>query len=210
MSRWVADDMSGARTTTTTALLDALRVGDDAATWSTFIDRYTPILQAVARRLGLGDEDAADIAQQTLLEFVRDMRSGKYDRTRGRLRSWIVAIAEHRSRDLRRRAQIRDRHASALPPLVPTDQPALEAMWDEEERRAIAAVAWQRVRDTSQLDERTLRAFELVALRSVPAPEAARECGMSVDHLYVAKHRVAARLRQEVEALEVVFRDGSP
>lgn len=201
--------------TTTTALLDALRAGDDGPTWSAFIDRYGPILRAVGRRLGLGDEDAADVAQQALLEFVRDMREGRYDRTRGRLRSWLVAIAQNRARDLRRRAAVRRRGvvdpAGGLEaqPDLRLDPTALEALWDEEERKAIAAEAWREVQERSRIDERTLRAFELVALRGVPAEEAAESCGMTVDSIYTAKSRVAARLRRVVDELEALYRDGA-
>lgn len=179
--------------------------------WTPFVERYGPILEAIGRRLGLDRDDAADVAQQALLEFVRDMRAGRYERERGRLRSWLVSIAEYRARDLRRRAAVRGRGR------VPLDESAsqagadlkaeLEAVWADEERKLIAAAAWREVQASARSDERTLRAFELVALRGVPAEEVARTCDMSVDSVYVAKHRVASRLRRAVESIEAAYRD---
>lgn len=196
------------RTTTTTALLDALAASEDGATWTMFVGRYEPILRAVATRLGLGGEDAADVSQQTLLEFVRDMRAGRYDRTRGRLRTWIIAIAEHRGRDLLRRIALRRGEASeALLATLP-DRTELEAVWDDEERKGIAHEAWDSLREASNFDERTLRIFELVALRGVPASAAADEFGVSEQNVYVVKHRVARRLRELVDEVTAAYREG--
>lgn len=197
------------RTTTTTALLDALCAAEDGATWSMFVGRYDPILRAVAMRLGLSGEDAADVSQQTLLEFVRDMRAGRYDRSRGRLRTWIIAIAEHRGRDLLRRIALRRGEGSdAALPFLP-DRTVLEQVWDDEERKGIAHEAWDSLRAASHFDDRSLRIFELVALRGVPASAAASEFGVSEQNVYVVKHRVARRLRELVEEVTRAFQEGN-
>ena len=194
------------RTTTTTALLDALSASEDGATWSVFVARYDPILRAVASRLGLGPDDAADVSQQALLEFVRDMRAGRYDRSRGRLRSWIIAIAEHRGRDLLRRIALRRGDTSDAPLTTLPNTADLEQVWDDEERKRIAHDAWLSLRDASQFDERTLRIFELVALRGVPASAAASDFGMTEQNVYVLKHRVARRLRELVDDVTETYR----
>jgi RNA polymerase sigma-70 factor (ECF subfamily) len=205
--------MAARRTTTatTTALLEALRAAEDSPMWAPFVERYGPILEAIGRRLGLDREDAADVAQQALIEFVRDMRAGRYDRDRGRLRSWLVSIAEYRARDLRRRAAVRGRGRvpleGATESLRADLRAELEAVWADEERKVIAAAAWREVQANARIDRRTLQAFELVALRGVPPEEAARTCGMTVDSVYVAKHRVAMRLRRAVESMEAAYRD---
>ena len=78
--------------TTTTVLLDGLYDPANSVVWRQFDQRYRPIIIGFARRLGLTDDDAADIAQETLVRFVKEYRAGKYDRTRGRLRTWIIAM----------------------------------------------------------------------------------------------------------------------
>ena len=47
----------------------------------------------------------------------------------------------------------------------------------------------------------TLRAFRRLALDGVSGAEAARELGLSVAAVYVAKSRVLQRIRQEAEGL---------
>ena len=63
------------------------------------------------------------------------------------------------------------------------------------------------LRDEAALDDRTLQAFELVALRGVPPSEVGPQCGMSVDQVYVAKSRVTKRLREVVADLTAAFEE---
>lgn len=72
----------------------------------------------------------------------------------------------------------------------------LESVWDEEQSRHIATQAWTLIATTTRLDERTLRAFELVHLRGMSTSVVAATCGMSEDEVYVAKSRVARKLHQ--------------
>jgi hypothetical protein len=70
---------------TTTALLTGLLDPANAAAWELFDRRYRSILVGFARNCGLKDNDAAEIAQATIVRFVEEYRAGRYDRTRGRL-----------------------------------------------------------------------------------------------------------------------------
>lgn len=189
---------------TTTKMLDALREPGNEPVWGQIDARYRPVIASLARRLGVGDSDAEEIAQQTLAEFVRSYREGHYDRTKGRLSSWILGIAHNTTLKL-----LRGRHGAAgLTALAEVaDEPTLRSIWTDERDRAILARAMILVRDASGMDDRTVMAFELVAFRGVPAPEAASQCGMSVEQVYVAKSRVTRRLRELVEQLTGAFEE---
>jgi RNA polymerase sigma-70 factor (ECF subfamily) len=187
-------------TATTTQLLDALQVSNESV-WLEFDRRFRPILYAVARRLGLDEDRAADVAQQTMAEFLRDYRAGRYDRSKGRLRSWILGIARHRALDaLRDRA----RHCSwrgesaliALP-----DPGHVDQIWDEESDRIVFQQAMQLLRETTRAEPRTLSVFERVALDAVPPQQVAEEFGLAVDDVYRIKNRVTKRLREIVNDL---------
>ena len=90
-------------TATSTALLEALRDLNDDRAWRQFCGRYEPALIAFARRTGLQEQDARDVVQDTLMAFLESFRDGRYDRQRGRLRSWIKGIAVNKTRETRRR-----------------------------------------------------------------------------------------------------------
>lgn len=189
------------RSTTTTHLLEALHDAQDDATWRVFDARYRPIIRAFAIHLGLEANEAEDVAQQTLLEFVRSYREGQYRRERGRLRSWLVAIAKHRAIDLLRERRRRRawRGASAIA-VLPNDE-HLTRIWTRESERAIFAEALRELERTSRTDERTIRAFERLALHGVPPDAVAEEFGLTVDETYRIKHRVIRSLRSIVARL---------
>lgn len=186
---------------TTTALLEGLLTGEDESLWNEVSERYRPVLHAWAMRMGLDREDAADVVQETLLRFVRDYRRGRYDRDRGRLRSWIFSIARHRLIDSRqaRGAHAELRSESALGQIEGSDPSC--RIWEEEWERAVTQRAMEALQRSSDFDARTLRAFRLYALEGVAAEQVARELELSVRAVYLAKHRCAKRLRSLVEDL---------
>lgn len=191
-------------TRTTTGLLDALHDLGNEPVWTWFDARYRPVIAALARRLGLDSIDAEEVAQQTLSEFVRAYREGRYDRNKGRLSSWILGIAHHSTlRILRSKKQ----HPGQEVSLEMADESALRSIWDEERDREILMSAIGMLRDEITVDARTLQAFELTALRGVPAAETAALCGMSVEQVYVAKSRMTKQLRSLVEAMTVAFEE---
>jgi len=86
----------------TTVMLDGLKDPGNDLIWSQFDARYRPLLEAVAKRLGLRTEESVDCAQQTMMDFAIAYRAGKYMRGRGNLRSFLLSIARHRAVDILR------------------------------------------------------------------------------------------------------------
>ncbi len=193
-------------TRTTTRLLDALREPGNEPAWAQIDSRYRGVIAGLARRLGLNDADADEVAQQALSEFVRAYREGRYDRGKGRLSSWIMGIAHHTTLRVMRNGAREGLPGSTVISEV-IDEPALRSIWTDERDRAILSKALGLLRDESTLDDRTLMAFELISLRGVPAAETASQCAMSVDQVYVAKSRVTKRLRTLVEELTQAFEE---
>ncbi len=189
---------------TTTAMLQALH--DPAATeaWEAFDARYRPIIHGFARNLGLSDEEAADVAQETLARFVEQYRDGRYDRERGRLGAWLVGIARYRVLDVRRGYGRRAvRGESAMVDL--DDDRSLGELWETQRRARIAEMAMARLRDTGRGDPKTLEAFELLMVHGLTPAVVAEQLEMPVQSVYVAKSRTAERLQRLVSEIEADF-----
>jgi RNA polymerase sigma-70 factor (ECF subfamily) len=205
---YVASTDSIFATRTTTKLLDALSDLSNEPVWSHINSRFRPVIAGLARRLGLNESDADEVAQQTLSEFVKAYREGRYHREKGRLSSWILGIAHHTTlRMIRAR-----RHAGGAGPAGDelsdvADENSLRSIWTDERDRAILDRAISMLREESEIDDRTLLAFELVALRGVPAQEVGLQCQMSTDQVYVAKSRVTKKLRAIVDELTHAFEE---
>lgn len=199
------------QTRTTTRLIEDLRDAGNAEAWVRFDARYRPVLIGFARTLGFGPEDAAEIAQQTLAEFAEGYRAGRYERGRGRLSSWLIGIARNTAMQTRRRAGRRAAAgetvlagvASPLP-----DEARLTVIWQRERESAILAEAMLVLRTSSRMEPHTIRAFELFALRGVPAEEVAAQCGIGIDAVYVIKNRLIKRLREIVRDLTAAYDEG--
>lgn len=196
-------------TRTTTKLLDALKDHANEPAWSQLDARYRPVIAGFARRLGATASEAEEVAQQTLAEFVQAYKLGRYDRGKGRLSSWILGIARNTTLSLVRRSR-RDGVSAGLVDAESTaagDEDSLRRAWIDERDRVMLLRALGALRDESSIDDRTLTAFELVALRGVPAAEVGVQCGMSVDQVYVAKSRVAKSLRTVVQQMTDAFEE---
>ena len=86
------------------ALLVAFANGDSVA-GRDLLARLAPMLFGYATRV-LGDRsEAEDVVQDTLLAFLDAWRRGRYDRDRGRLGSFLFAIAVQQVRTHHRKAQ---------------------------------------------------------------------------------------------------------
>jgi DNA-directed RNA polymerase specialized sigma24 family protein len=101
----------------------------------------------------------------------------------------------------------REQHPGATSMSGIIDDQQLRSIWIDERDREILQRALAIVRDESAFDDRTYQAFELVALRAVPAAEAATQCGMSTEQVYVARSRVTRRLRGLVEEMTAAFEE---
>lgn len=197
---------------TTTLLLERLKDSRDTRAWEMFDQRFRGVITATAVKLGLAEADAADAAQETILQALRDYQAGKYDRSKGRLSTWIIAIAHHRIVDaLRKRRRERDVAGGPHGAGRGDEDPStgdVATVFDQALERRIFEQAWEKIQAESKLARETLLAFELSALRQVPAAQVAARCGMTVDQVYVAKNRVSRRLQEMVEELSRAFRDG--
>ncbi|MEO1130040.1 MAG: sigma-70 family RNA polymerase sigma factor, partial [Planctomycetota bacterium] len=142
---------------------------------------------------------------ETLLRFVTLFRAGRYSRTKGRLSSWLLGIARNCIAGARERAIRRGFPRSATDNAI--DQQRLSAMWAEERERAILRESLRRLWDETALDERTLMAFDLFALRGGTASAVAHELGIKTNDVYVAKHRCLRRLRGIVNELSNAYDD---
>ena len=175
------------------------------AAWAELDERYRPILKGFARRAGYSQDDATELAQEALGRFIGAFRSGGYKRDHGRLRSWMIGIVrncmhEH-ERDAARRAQVFGQ--SVVDRLPGPDE--LATMWDAECRASILRRALDCLHTESLFAPGTIRAFEMVALEHQPPKTVSETLGMTLNDVYVSKHRCLRRLGEIVTKLEQAY-----
>jgi RNA polymerase sigma-70 factor (ECF subfamily) len=183
--------------TTSPTLLEQLREPGRADAWDRFVRLYTPLVLAWARRQGFRGADAEDVAQEVLVTLVRELPT--YDRGPGRsFRGWLLRVVANEGADFRCRRATRP-----LPGpdgLSGAGDPAAAADLEEAEyRRLLVARGLELVRP--DFGEATWAAFTGVMVHGRPAAEVAARLGMTENAVYLARHRVLARLRRELDGL---------
>jgi RNA polymerase sigma-70 factor (ECF subfamily) len=189
--------------TTPISLLERLRLHPDAASWQRLVDLYTPLVAGWLRSQGVQPADVDDLTQEVLGTLVRELPRFHHDLRPGAFRRWLRGIALNRLRAFRR----------ARRPLPAGGAPALEEAldrledpdsdlsrrWDEEHDRHVVRRLLELIEP--EFEPGTWRAFRMVVLEGKPTRDAADALGLSPNAVRIAKSRVLARFRQEIDGL---------
>jgi len=192
---------------TRASLLVRLRDGGDAEAWREFVHLYAPVIYGFARKRGLQDADAADLMQDVLRSVSSAVHRLEYDPLRGTFRGWLFTVTRNKvfnfldSRSRRVQASGDSRMQQRLEQHAGGDG-NLSADWEADYQRAMAAQAMDRVK--GEFQAATWEAFLLTAVEGRTPAQVAPRVGLSVGAIYVAKNRVIARLRQEIERMQEV------
>ena len=186
------------------SLLLRLRDPRDTAAWRQCVEVYGPAVYGYARRRGLQDADAGDVTQDVLRSVLQAIGGLDYDPAAGSFRGWLFTLvrrrlADHRDRAGRQCAGTGD--SAVLAALRDLPGPDADAgAWDEEWERARFAWAADRVRGRMAAD--AWQAFWQTAVDGVRPADVADRLGMPVARVYLARSRVMARLREELQGLD--------
>lgn len=189
------------------SLLGRLADWEDRESWQRFHDMYWRVIHAFARKLGLSDAEAFDVVQETIIDVAKQARTGAYDAKEGKFRSWLFRLVKWRVGDV-----VRQR--GKLPQAAPLPQGATartsladrlpderaEVAWETEWKLAALATAMERIK--GQVNPLHFQIFDCATVRDWPVKKVCTELGVNAAQVYLARHRVGALIKKEVEALE--------
>jgi len=179
---------------TSASLLDQLRGPDRAAAWPRFVRLYAPLLLHWAARRGFQPADAADLVQEVFVKLLSALP--EFERRReGSFRAWLRQVVVNQSRDFRRRRATRPLPGADGLSGYEDDPPADDA----DDRLRLVRRGLEVVRP--DFSEATWAAFAGVMIDGRAAADVAAGLGTSENAVYLARHRVLTRLRQELDGL---------
>ncbi|HXT61023.1 MAG TPA: sigma-70 family RNA polymerase sigma factor [Pirellulales bacterium] len=189
---------------TRASLLVQIRDGANHAAWQEFVQLYGPVVYGFARHRGLQDADAADLMQEVMRSVSAAIGRLDYDRSRGTFRGWLFTITRNKVFSFLSARRIRPQASGDISTNrrlaeQPDENDGAEA-WELEYQRRLASLAMDRVK--GEFQESTWRAFWLAAVEGLGAADVAKQVGISPGAIYVAKSRVLARLKEEVETMQ--------
>jgi RNA polymerase sigma-70 factor (ECF subfamily) len=176
----------------------------DQAAWHRLVSLYYPLVYGWCRQAGLQRADAADVSQEVFESVSRRITSFRRSRPTDSFRAWLRTITKNKIKDWARK---RPREVTGVAGLEqrPGAQPHRYELSDPDEAsdiketRMIALRALDLLRRDFQ--ERTWQAFTQVAMEGARPKDVAKQLGMSVKAVYMARWRVLVRLREEFAGL---------
>jgi RNA polymerase sigma-70 factor (ECF subfamily) len=191
-----------------------LRIADasDARAWEEFAGIYRPVVYRLARYRGFQHADAEELTQEAMMAVARAVERWVPDPQLGRFRDWLFRIARNLMVNFltRRKHQVWGAADSSMRQLLEAqaDEDAdASRVFENEYRSELFRVASGRVQQAVR--ERTWQAFWASAVDETPVEEVARNLGMSVGSVYIARSRVMARLREEIRRMTESHNAGS-
>ncbi len=195
-------------------LLQRLPNAADAEAWEAFVQIYAPVVFGFAVKRGCPASEAADLVQEVLVKVADAIRRFDYNPSKGKFRNWLFTIARNHLLNWQRKARSRPygvNHPewtnSALS-REPDSRNDHERVWELEYQRQIVYGALPAVE--KRVSAAQWNVFQAMVIEDEPPPKVAERLGMSLGSLYVAKSRVLAILREEIQFLEQEWDDALP
>lgn len=191
---------------TRASLLIQLRSGTNHVAWQEFSRIYSPMIYGFARKRGLQDADAADLMQDVMRSVMSAIGRLEYDPKQGTFRGWLFTITRNKIYNFLTSRRLRpqgtgDTTANKMLDASAAESDGIDA-WELEYQRRTAYLAMEKIKHEFQ--DKTWQAFQLTAVEGLSAAEVGQRLGLSSGAVYVAKSRVLARLKDEVEAMRLL------
>ena len=185
---------------------------EDQASWQEFFDTYWQLIYRVAKKAGLSDAEAQDVVQETVISVSNKLPGFVYDPKLCSFKTWMLRLTRWRIIDTWRKrlpqsVPPNDGDNTSTSPLerIPDESSLqLDGVWDVEWERSLLAAALQRLKPLLKPDHYQI--FDLYALRQLPVSQVAEIMGISAAKVYLIKHRVTAKIRNEIKAIEATAR----
>jgi RNA polymerase sigma factor (sigma-70 family) len=189
---------------TRASLLIRVRDPADQAAWHEFVEIYRPVILRLARRKGMQDADAEDVAQQVLVALAKVIEQHEHDPKRAKFRTWLGRVAHNAILDaLTRGKPDRGSGDSALQALLTGHESHTGPDSDLlrlEFRREVFRWAARQVR--KEFHQATWNAFWLTAVEGRAVEVVAEELAKSRGAIYNARSRVMQRIQEKVTEYE--------
>ena len=194
------------------SLIARLQNWEDQRTWDEFYQTYWRLIYSVAMKSGLRQDEAFDVVQETILSIAKQSKENRYDPNAGSFKSWLLNMTRWRIGDQFRK---RKKDTAMLQPdyedesgrgesiVERMEDPGgdkLERLWNAEWAKNLTKSGLERVK--RKVSAKQYQIFDCYVVKGWDTDRVARELGVSVTQVYLAKHRVGSILKKELQELD--------
>jgi RNA polymerase sigma-70 factor (ECF subfamily) len=201
---------------TRATLIQRLKNWQDQTSWQDFFDTYWRLIYGVARKSGMTDAEAQDVVQETMLAVAKHMPAFTYDPAIGSFKAWLLNMTRWRILDQFRRRRTREivktktedskTQTSFIDRIADPASQDFDGVWEREWQQNLLHTALDHVK--RRVDPQKYQIFDSCVNKGWPPEKVAEGFGVSVNQVYLAKHRITEALKSEVERLEKHMRQG--
>jgi RNA polymerase sigma-70 factor (ECF subfamily) len=189
---------------TSFSLLHRARRSPEDSGWRELCALYEPLLRRWLRRYDLVGADADDLVQEVLVVVTQELGRFEHNARVGAFRTWLRTVLVHRVKDHWRKRNHRPAAEGGTQFLqrireLEDDASGVSRQWDREHDRHVVGRLLARIEPL--FEPQTFEAFRRVVIDRDPPQVVARELGLSLNAVYIAKSRVLRELRREAEGL---------
>ena len=190
---------------TSASLLERLSDCPEDGDWDRLVDVYSPLIRSwIQKHALLQGSDVDDVLQDVLAVLVKKLRDFRREPRVGAFRRWLKSITINCLRDFWKSPRTRPlanggSDLGSMLEELEDPQSGLSRLWDDEYEQFVTRKLLEQIRPA--FAESTWLAFQAFAIEGRTADEVARELGITVNAVFIAKSRVLTRLRQEGKGL---------
>lgn len=203
------------------SLIERLADWEDQRSWDDFYQTYWRLIYSVSLKSGLGQDEAFDVVQETVLSVAKQWKKGQvYDPAKGSFKTWLMNITRWRIADQFRKKQRNPaagfqsggspdgdggyRDTATIERLEGENgEDVLEKMWENEWMANLSEVAIERVKKL--VSPKQFQIFHAYVIKDWDPARVKSELGVSSSQVYLAKHRVGGLIKKEIESLKKEF-----
>jgi RNA polymerase sigma-70 factor (ECF subfamily) len=174
----------------------------DQEAWRQLVHLYGPLVHGWCKRVGLQEEDTADVFQETFRAVSRELPAFRPTRSIGSFRCWLRAVARTKIADhfrQRQQQQAGQGGTDAQRRLASVADPLAEDADAPTENALLVQRALDLIRP--EFSGPNWSAFWQVAIEGKSAVEVARELHLKAQAVRQANYRIRRRLRLVLQGL---------
>lgn len=196
---------------TQVSLLNRLKFGDAEQDWERFYYAYADMIVRYARKLGLDENAAYDVLQDTMVALMSVLKRFEYDPKKGKFRSFLFTIVRRSTfrrinRTIRRKevsanAPVGENEGALIDLLEAPDAVSVSEKDEKQWRQSIMEHCLEVIREDPKVQDETIDIFIAYVVEEQPVKDVAERFSLSENNVYQIKNRMMKRLQQEVEKL---------
>jgi RNA polymerase sigma-70 factor, ECF subfamily len=175
-------------------LIEELATGSSPLSWERFLFLYQPLLDRWLRQALITTADSHDLIQDTLVVVLRRIPEFQHNGQPGAFRNWLKQILHHKVQAFRRTKTRNATTDSESTNLLEDSTADLDLRWDAEHDRELLRRLLQLTKPA--VSPQWWEAFYRTAILGEETATVAKELGITLNTVYIARSRVMAQLRK--------------